>query len=187
MELKGLNVLITSNEPWGDVWFSKHNYANELSKENRVVFADPTGSWQPAGLLGPRISLARIQERLHVLRYRNVVPAANDAAFRLNNTIVSRAIAKALRAQGLLPDLFLSFDPSRLYDPALLGAKHSAFIAVDAYTMHMRGERFIYPKVDRFITLSETFNRTYEPYHRPILTVGHAIPSEAFEAQPASI
>ncbi len=187
MELKGLNILITSNEPWGDVWFSKHNYANELSKENRVVFADPTGSWQPTGLLGPGTSLVRIQERLHVLRYRNVLPAVNDVAFRLNNSIVSRAISKVLRAQGLLPDLFLSFDPSRLYDPALLGAKDSAFIAVDAYSMHMRGERFIYPKVDRFITLSETFNATYEPYHKPILTIGHAIASEAFAAGPASI
>lgn len=187
MELKGLNILIASNEPWGDVWFSKHNYANELSKQNRVVFIDPTPRWQLQNVLGPEVSLVQVQEGLSVLRYRNVLPSVNDGAFRLNNTLISRAITKALGAQGLLPDLFLSFDPSRLYDPVLLGARHSAFIAVDVYTMHMRGERFIYPRVDRFITLSETFNAMYRPYNKPILTIGHAIPDTAFTAQAAPI
>lgn len=187
MELKGLNIFITSNEPWGEVWFSKHNYANELSKQNQVVFADPTPGWRPSGLLGPHVSLKKIQDGLHVMRYRNVLPAVGDLPFRLNNFIVSGIIAKALRRHGLLPDLFLSFDPSRLYDPALLGAEHSAFIAVDAYTLHMRGERFLYPRMDRFVTVSKSFNAFYEPYRKPILTVSHGIPSEAFAAEPAAL
>jgi hypothetical protein len=187
MELKGFNILITSNEPWGDVWFSKHNYANELSKHNRVVFADPTPSWRPNGVFGPHISLDQVQENLHVLRYGNVLPAVHDLPFRLNNAIVSRAIIKALHARGLKPDLFLSFDPSRLFDPSLLGAKHSAFIAVDAYSMQMRGERFIYPRMDRFITVSGSFNAFFKPYHKPILTISHGIPAEAFNAVPAPL
>jgi hypothetical protein len=184
MRLKGLDILISSNEPWGDTWYSKHNYANELSRHNRVVFVDPVGKWHPKALAGARVSLTPVSDRLSVLRYVNVLPAINDLSFRLNNTIVSRAIRKCLHMNGFNTDLFLPFDPTRLYDPALLGAARSIFIAVDRYTMHFRGERFLYRRVDGVITLSEGFNPTYAPFAKPILTIGHGISADEFDAEP---
>lgn len=185
MKLEGLNILLTSNEPWGDVWFSKHHYANELAKRNQVVFVNPTAPWAPGCLAGASVSLRTVQHNLHVLHYRNVLPAIHDLPFTLNNAIVSRAIRIALHAKGLMPDIYLAFDPSRLYNPKLVGAKRSVFFAVDDYAMTIRGERFIFPNVDRFITLSESFNHTYAPYNKPILTISHAIGAEAFQAEPA--
>lgn len=44
MELKGKRIVTASNEGWGDVWFSKHNYAYELSKHNEVLFVDPVSA-----------------------------------------------------------------------------------------------------------------------------------------------
>lgn len=185
MKLEGLNILITSNEPWGDVWFSKHHYANELTKHNQVVFVNPTAPWRPGMIGGVGVSLQRVQQNLHVLNYRNLLPAFHDLPFSLNNAFVSRAIRNALHTKNLVPDIYIAFDPSRLYNPKLLGAKRSVFFAVDDYAMTIRGERFIFPNVDRFITLSESFNRTYAPYNKPILTISHAIAAEAFQAEPA--
>ncbi len=184
MQLKGRNILIVSNEPWGDVWYSKHNYAHELSAYNRVVFVDPVEKWHPSAVLGPRASLSPVSDRLSVLRYVNMLPAISNLAFRLNNTMVSHAVRGCLIANGFNTDLFLSFDPARLYDPALLGARRSIFIAVDRYVMSLRGERFLYPKVDGFITLSEDFNATYARFARPILTIGHGISTDEFDASP---
>lgn len=184
MQLKDRNIIIVSNEPWGDVWYSKHNYANELSKHNRVLFVDPVGKWHPKNLTGPQVSIGRISDRLSVLRYTNILPALGDLSFRVNNALISRAIRNYLRTQGFNADLFLSFDPARLYDPALLGAPRSLFIAVDRYFMSLRGERFLYPLVDGVITLSESFNGTYAPFAKPILTIGHGISSDEFDAEP---
>lgn len=184
MQLKGLNILITSNEPWGDVWFSKHNYANELSKHNNVVFVDPVKSWRPSNLAGARPRLRKIHDGLHVMSYSNVVPSANIQSLKLNNTLVSRAIRRALALHGFKTDLFLPFDPSRLFRPDLLGAKRSVFIAVDQYILSIPGERFMYTNVDGFITLSEKFNPLYAPYTKPLLTVSQAISEDEFKATP---
>lgn len=183
MKLKGLNIFITSNEAWGDVWFSKHNYAYELSKKNQVVFVNPVGRWKPARLTGANVSLSRIRDRLFVMNYFNVIPAVHELSFRVNNMIVSKAIHTALERQGLVPDLYLSFDPCRLYDKALLGADKALFIAVDQYRMSILGERMLYPRMDAFVTISKHFNAFYAPFGKPILTIGHAISSEMFNSE----
>lgn len=186
MRLENRTILITSNEPWGDVWYSKHNYANELAKHNDVIFIDPPGRWRPAALAGAAPVLLPVSPRLHVLRYRNVLPALNMALFRLNNRIVSRAIRMLLRSTGRKENLLLAFDPFRLVDPALLGSERSAFFAVDAHVMTTLGERCIYRNVDKIITISATLNERYLPFGKPMLTVGHAIPAHQFGARPIS-
>lgn len=185
MELKGLNILLVSNEPWGDVWYSKHNYAYELSKHNHVTFVGPADRWMPRYLLGCHVVCEPVSDHLTVLHYNNVLPAKPRVCYHANNAMVSRAIREHLQAQGRPTDLFISFDPARLYDPRLLGAKTSLFIAVDKYFFSLPGERHLYAKVDGIVTISRSFNSLYAPFHKPVLTIGHGISSEEFEASPA--
>jgi len=182
MELSGRNIVIISNEGWGDVWYSKHNYAYELSKRNEVIFVDPPARWKPNSFGDPEIRIRKISGGLRVLSYTNSLPAVFAWTFRLNNTIVSKAMLRRLRSEGWSVDLFISFDPARLYDPALLEAATSLFIAVDDYDLTMRGERLLFSKVDHIITISERFNPVFKPFKEPILTIGHAISSEEFNA-----
>ncbi len=184
MQLKNLTILISSNEPWGDVWYSKHNYANELAKHNRVIFINPVDRWQPAAMAGTLPTLEDVLPGLSVLRYRNVIPALNMPLFRLNNRIVSRSIKSFLYRQGVKPDLLLAFDPFRLYHPALLGVGQAVFFAVDDHLMTTFGERHIYRHVDQIITISEKFNERYAAFHKPILTISHAIAADQFEVTP---
>ena len=185
MKLKGLNILLISNEPWGDVWYSKHNYAHELSKHNHVTFVGPSPAWRPRFLLGCHVSEESVAEGLTVLHYNNVLPAKPGCSYHRNNALVSAAIRRHLQKRGRPTDLFISFDPARLYDPQALGAKTSLFIAVDKYFFSLPGERHLYSKVDGIVTISRTFNDLYLPFRKPILTIGHGISSDEFSATPA--
>lgn len=184
MKLEGLKILITSNEPWGDVWYSKHNYAYELSRRNQVVFVDAPPRWAPKALLGPDLDMREISPGLHVLSYRNRLPALTQALYQRNNRLVSHAIRSALAKHGLLPDLMLAFDPFRLYDPRLLGAEHAVFMAFDDHSLATFGERHIYANMDAFVTISQAFNKRYEPFGKAVHTISHAISSEEFNAVP---
>lgn len=184
MKLEGLKILITSNEPWGDIWYSKHNYAYELSKRNQVVFVDAPPRWAPNALMGPAVDMREVSPGLHVLSYRNMLPATSLQLYRLNDLLVSRAIRIELSKCGLLPDLMLAFDPFRLYNPARLGAKRAVFMAFDDHSMATFGERYIYANMDAFVTISQAFNKRYKPYGKPIHTASHAISSEEFGAVP---
>lgn len=182
MELSGKNIIIISNEGWGDIWFSKHNYAYELSKCNNVIFIDPPARWSPMALFRSRMGYTKISPTLHVLRYSNRIPALNDRLFELNNRMVSTAIRRRLKKDHWPIDLFLSFDPARLYEPTLLGAATSLFIAVDAYDGSIRGERYIFERVDRIVTISEKISKNFERFGKPLLTISHGISSEEFDA-----
>ncbi len=182
MELKGKRIVIVSNEGWGDVWFSKHNYAYELSKHNEVLFVDPVSRWSPIDLVRPGIGYTVISPTLRVLQYSNRIPALNDTFFEWNNALVSKAIKQRLKRDGWPVDLFISFDPSRLYAPKLLGAHSSLFIAVDAYDGSIRGERYIFDRVDRIVTISDKITKNFANSGKPLLTISHAISSEEFQA-----
>lgn len=182
--LEGSDIVVTSNEPWGPVWYSKHHYAYELSKKNRVIFIDPVKPWQPQALCCARPKLEPVVPNLWVLKYRNPLPSFNALSFKLNNRIVSHSISKVLQEMGFHTDLLLSFDPSRLYDPTLLRAKRSLFVAVDDYIHSMRGERLCYERVDGFLSIAEQFNATYHPYGKPLLNISHAISAEEFGGSP---
>lgn len=182
MELKGLNIVIISNEGWGDVWYSKHNYAYELSKFNQVLFIDPPPPWSFQWPMACRISINQVMDNLRVLRYNNVLPSFIQASYRMNNAWVSHAIGKFLQARKWPVDLVLTFDPARLHNPALLGAKGSLFIAVDKYILSLRGEPDLYRNVDGIVAISRSFNEFYQPYGKPILNIGHGISNEEFTA-----
>ena len=68
------SILLISNEPWGDIWFSKHHYANELSANNDVYFIDPPKGWSLSSLFSNQLEIEVINERLKVVRYSNSLP-----------------------------------------------------------------------------------------------------------------
>lgn len=185
--ISGKHIAVVSNEGWGDVWYSKHNYAYELAKNNRVIFIDPTPRWEPMNLLRSSFDLEAVSDTLSVLRYKNRLPALTHRLFKWNNTLVSRAIRKKLADQGERIDLFLTFDPARLFDPASLGATSSVFIAVDDYFLSLPGERHLYDNVDRIVTISETISNRFRALQKPLLTISHGISSEEFDAEPIAI
>jgi hypothetical protein len=94
MKLENKTIYLISNEAWGPLWYSKHNYAVALSKQNTVVFIDPAPKYQIRNLFSANIELKKIKEDLFVLSYANVFPANQKFAllFWLNEFFVFRRI-----------------------------------------------------------------------------------------------
>src|SRR5579872_2113501 len=138
--LIGRNIVITSNEPWGDVWFSKQNYAYELSKHNKVVFLNPQGKWSLKNLLGCKISTKKYSENLTILDYNNILPIRSKLLYSLNNRLVSSALAKYFSLRNLSDILLWAFDPNRLSNPKKLGVAQSFYHVVDPYSFEHYGE-----------------------------------------------
>lgn len=175
MQLKNenLNIVIVSNEAWGDIWFSKHHYAHELSKNNRVWFINPPGKWSPVNLFKSEISFRKINDNLNVISYSNFLPYK---FFKRNNKVVSARLDKFFKKRNITIDIFWTFDPLRLYDPELINAKFSIFHAVDKYLFQYPSELLLHRKVDAFVVVAEEFKEQYVQYNKPILFVPHGIP-----------
>ena len=68
-------VFVISNEPWGDVWFSKQHYAYELSKlGHQVYFINPVSRWYPQNIFSYKIETTTIKQGLTVINYKNNLP-----------------------------------------------------------------------------------------------------------------
>ena len=178
MKLEGNNIVIISNEPWGEIWYSKHNYAYELSKNNRIIFVNPTSKWRLQNLFKTKVKIEPISESLCQLSYFNFLPAF---FLGYNNRIVSKKIQIAMEKIKFTSPIFWSFDPYRLYNPALLGAKLSIFHAVDKYLFIHPAEDKLYNNVDLFLSVSKDFELDFKKYKKPILSIPHGISSEEFE------
>jgi len=181
------HIVITSNEPWGDTWYSKQNYAWELSRSHKVWFLDPPQAWRPGALFNSGFASKKIHAHLHVLRYTNALPVRNAALYRWNNRIVSSRLRAWLSAQGVRDFLFWSFDPYRLSDPALLGAGASIFHAVDKYGFVPYGEAELARNSDLVLCVAEDFREAYRPYNKHVEMLPHAIAEEEFKADPARV
>lgn len=91
MKLESQTILIVSNEPWGDVWYSKHNWAYELSKKNQVFFINPPTNWKLSNLWGLKINISSYTESLQILKYQNILPYTRfSILYKLNNFLVSK-------------------------------------------------------------------------------------------------
>jgi hypothetical protein len=180
MKLENKNILLISNEPWGDIWFSKHNYAFELSKKNIVYFVNPAPRWNFFNIFKQNIKTKNYTEQLIVLNYFNYLPAFNIFLFRLNNYFVSRKIRKYFIKIGIKDIVFWSFDPYRLYDPKSLNSSLSVFHSMDKYLFSHFGERYIYNKVDYIFCVSDSFVEDLKRYNKSVLHIPHGISSDEF-------
>jgi hypothetical protein len=178
-QLRGENIIIISNEGWGTIWYSKHNYANELSKANNVFFVNPPSRWKIKNIFQPKIQKQQITETLHVITYTNVLPTS--FFYRLNNYIVSRKIRAFLKKRNIKDFLLWTFDPYRLTNPKTLGARTCILHLVDKYYDTYPGEKQIKKKISAIIAVS---NKVLYPDldKVPTLIVPHGIAESEFNA-----
>lgn len=177
MKLKNQTILIFSNEPWGDVWYSKHNWAFELSKKNKVFFINTPNKWHPKNLL-LKISTIYYSENLTILSYNNILPLSRfKLIFKINNFFVSKLLKKWLHKNKVSNYIFWTFDPYRFTNPDLLSPLFSIYFIADKYqTKH---ENDLIKNVDFFISVSK--NLTNNLPIENTLNLSHGIPESEFE------
>jgi hypothetical protein len=178
------NIVIISNEPWSDIWFSKHNYAYELSKKNKVVFINPTKRWELKNLFKNSVTTEKYSNDLIILNYQNYLPSLNLLLFKLNNFLITRLIRKFFYEKNIHNLIFWSFDPFRLYHPQSLGSKLSIFHSVDKYLFTHFGEKLLYKNVDFIFCVSPSFKDSYKVFCNHVEVIPHGISSEEFIIEP---
>lgn len=67
-------VVVTSDEPWSDVWHTQIHFANQLSNTFNVLFIGPPLKWTLSGLLRPP-AIKEISSSLMVFNYWNPIPS----------------------------------------------------------------------------------------------------------------
>jgi hypothetical protein len=182
--INGKNILLVSNEPWGDIWYSKQNYAYELSKNNNIIFVDPVERWRPKSLFSAHITATRCGDNLAILKYRNAIPVRTSFLDRWNNKITSRRLKKHLVNINFHNHIHWTFDPFRLYDPKLLDAVFSIYHCVDLYGFNYYGENQIATNSDIMFFSSKEFFKTYVNYSNKKVLLPHGISLEEFKIDP---
>ncbi len=96
-------VVVTSDEPWSDVWHTQIHYAAQLSRLYNVVFLGPPNKWSIRNLIHVRSSRKVIDKSLLAFSYFNWMPASlgtvsvwiNDwvNSLLMSNSIGSRKVA----------------------------------------------------------------------------------------------
>lgn len=189
MILKDKVIIITSNEPWGDIWYTKHNYAFELSKRNRVFFVNPPNGWREGLKSGHKILENKITKSLSVLNYNNYLPLLNfkhrgtsDPYFtnRANNFLISKKLNSFLKKKGFDQYFFWSFDPLRLYDPELLNSSLNIFHCADQHWLNSFGTHILCKKSDVLFLTSKHLFEEYSGFDIPKNLVPHGISDDQF-------
>jgi hypothetical protein len=153
MKLENQTILIVSNEPWGDVWYSKHNWAFELAKKNNVFFINPPKKWTWKNFLGSFISTKKYTENLQILNYNNTLPFTRfSIIYHINNIIISYRLKNWFSKNNITSYIFWTFDPYRLSNPKLLNPLFSIYFIADKYTIKREFE--LIKNVDFFFSVS---------------------------------
>jgi hypothetical protein len=118
--LKGKNILIISPEAWGLSYLSKHHFALELAKQNKVWFLNPPHS---------KVHNEDYPDLPNSVALMNdsQIPGMRHLPQRLQRLIITKQYEKLENTAGVKFQVVWNFDNSRYFH-------HGCFY--DAYTIH---------------------------------------------------
>lgn len=177
-KLEGKSIVIISNEPWGDIWYSKHNWAYELSKNNLVLFVNSPKRWKFKDLFNNTLSVKNYSKGLRIIDYNNRLPFTRfEFVFRMNELVITKTFNKWFKKNNINNRIFWSFDPYRFSNPALFRPEKSIFFRVDKFLLLTR-EKKLLKNVDGLIVTAEILLKdTHKENH---LVLSHGISDEEF-------
>ncbi len=178
MLIKDKLIFITSVEPWGNIWYSKHHYANELSKNNIVYFLNAPPKWKFSNLFSFTIKITNIQENLFVVDYKNNLPIhyfikhlllANDFL----NSLKLKRITGRYKKKDVL---FWAFDPFRFIHFFSKAKTKKIFHVVDSY-QHLYTNLQMARTSNLILVVSSDYIPHYKNANSNIMLIPHGISS----------
>ena len=120
MTFEGKNIYVISPEPWGVSRLSKHHYAEELSKNNRVFFIQCSKS----------NGQTMINEQLIVIDYKPL-KGLRRLPLKIRSLMMRRSWNSIHARTKVKPDVVWSFDNSMLFNLSESGAQINIAHIVD--------------------------------------------------------
>ena len=180
LKLQNKTILIISNEPWGAIWYSKHNWANELSRENRVFFINSPSRWSLTNFFKNNVKIDSYSDSLKILDYNNRLPFTRfKFIYTINNRIICNDLKKWFIKNEVKDYIFWSFDPYRLTNPNLLSPIKSIYFRVDKiHKLFVEQEKEFVKNVDHVIVTSKELLKDIET--NDPLAITHGISLDEF-------
>ena len=177
MKLENKNIIIISNEPWGDIWYSKQNWAYELSKKNKVYFLNSPQKYSFLNIFKTRVKSYNYSSNLTIIEYEDCLPLRRYIVVqKVNDFIVGVKIRNWLYKKGVKKPLFWTFDPFRFLNPNVLKPHLSIFMRVDRF--QTKKEKELIGNIDGLILTANELLDEYEIEHK--LFLSHGISEEEF-------
>lgn len=135
-------IILTSNEPWGDIWYSKQHYAHELSRLGfKVYFVNPCSQWKLKNIFKKKILIQQINPNLFTIDYNNLFPQSvfTKAFAKINDKINFKRLLNKLKLADQ-PILLWKFDPFRFFTKQKSVNIRSIFHVVDPYFKFWQNE-----------------------------------------------
>ena len=178
MEFRHYPILILSNEPWGDIWFSKQHYANELSKLGyKVIFLDPPSSWKIGNIFSHKIAETQVNENLSVISYKNNFPVRyfSKVFTYINDFLNSRKVTRRFNVAHFL---VWQFDPLRF---AFLDKKkfYRIYHVADPY-MDFPLDKIIAKNADIIACTSPKYIDFYLNTGKKVLFIPHCVAEDEY-------
>jgi hypothetical protein len=111
------HIILTSDEPWCDVWHTQLHYANQLSKRTDVFFLGPPSAWKISNLFSWSQTSYAVNPHLTVVNYFNWIPAGlGKIALYINDKINAFLLKRNhLQKSKYQKGIIWHFDPHRSF------------------------------------------------------------------------
>lgn len=176
---EGKNILLISQQSWGMIHLSKHNYALELARRgNQVFFLSPPQTQVPGG-----VSILPIagQERLFEVKYQRFFPLKlRDVSGWLYKILIGIQARRILQKLPVRLDMVWSFDYTVFPDLSVFGTGVRIFHPVDP--LHHAREVAIGQTADAIFSVSEKILNRFGELAVPRTFINHGL-SQSFAAQ----
>nr|WP_299202779.1 glycosyltransferase [uncultured Brumimicrobium sp.] len=179
--MKQEQIIIFSDEPYGNNGNTHQHYTDELSKNNLVLFVNPPSGWNPFKVFKKReIGHGK---NLAFTQYFNILPLGIKNKWYLqfamwfNDWYNAIGIRKYLNNQVEQP-ILLYFDPFRgIYIDKFIRYKKSIFFILDPY-FKMPFNSILAKRVDKVFSVNSSFTSYYTKLNKNFEVVPHGISSE---------
>jgi hypothetical protein len=174
----GSFIVVTSDEPWCDVWHTQLHYAYQLSLRTTVFYLGPPEPWRPSRLFTPHLNPKKITENLIVLSYFNLLPASiGFFALLINDLFTAILLKKYSRKKNLhrTPDIVWHFDSHRGY--RLYRNKNAVrhiYHVIDPVA-GLRLDNRLAASSDLVVVTSPRFTDYYQKLNKNVVQIGQGI------------
>ena len=178
-------VVLTSDEPWSDVWHTQLHYAYQLSATHHVLFVGPPSKWNLKNLFTLNLRTQRYNDHLVLVNYINFLPLflgyfsilVNDL---LNQWLISKLIGRRLVSSGLI---MWRFDHFRGFTMFNNPSRHRQIFHVIDPISECKYDAYMAKRAELVVVSSPRFVEHYRSLNRNVLQVGQGVDLEFYQSQ----
>ena len=171
-------IVITSDEPWGNVMHTQLHYAFQLSKYFEVIYINPPRVWSPSSGFIDYKKTYRVNARLLVIPYRHLFPLRFlSRLFTFFNDVLTSFTIRKYIPEGKSKTILWRFDHFRFFTAWLPGKQFRIYHVVDNY-VGKPGDKEFSVESDMVVVTSPRLLEHYYSLNKNVLHIPQCIPEE---------